>query len=397
MSCIAKYFTELIGCFFSFPKKMKLGAVIVFFLCGAVLPIKGFCDTWQSTLEQNFDVVETFDDLQDWKGTAIRGYDFDKSHMPVKADGSASMWDMYDYWSYVASTTNWIANHGPDKVWRGTGKSLMMDLSQNTTVARKGPSRFGLYFGSSQRGVADAYATSGTKDSGYRDFYYFYLVKFPSNHFPRDANGQFIYYGYYKFNTYSCGFLNISTPFNPAARFEYGPSHILNTWKTGSSFDYDMIFKYGYRVNNVDDDATLLYEAYDSVENGPGALSGIKKYIDNNEWFGVEVHQTVGTPGQHDALTEVWLYDSDGTVRKVFTKTDGWVIQSGQDYSYNKFFFGGNHDFVSELGLDLSYVIDDFIMDDKRIGPAYFQLLAGIIPKTIGVTDVNPDPGTWVK
>jgi len=354
------------------PQSYTAVAVLLFMFIIQLSPA-ALAEGWQETLESNFDIAETFDELQDWKGVVIRGVDYDKSHMPLKLDGSQSMWDMYDYWSLAASTTNWIADHGTDKVWRGAGKSLMLDLSQNITSVRKGPSRFGLYFGSNERGVANAYALSGTKDSGYRDFYYFYFAKFPTNHFPRDGNGQFIYFGYYKFNTYDCGFLNISTPFNAAARDEYGPSHILNTWKTGSSYNYDMIFTYGYRVNSVEDDSSLLYEAYPCTGNG--ALSGIKRFIDNNEWFALEVHQTVGTPGNSDAVTEVWLYDSTGTVRKVLTKTDGWVIEGGQDYSYNKFFFGGNQDFVSEAGLDTSYVIDDFIMDDQPIGPTYFALL----------------------
>ncbi len=366
------------------------------FLIFCLSPSLALSQTWQEILERQFDIVETFDQLQDWRGRVIRGYDYDKNNMPKKLDGSDSMWDLYDYWSFAATETDWIKDHGPDKVWRGTGKSLMLDLSQNAAAPRKGPSRFGLYFGSSQDGVADAYATSGTKDSGYTDFYYFYMVKFPSNHFPRDASGQFVYYGYYKFNTYDCGFINASTPFNPAARVEYGPSHILNTWKTGSSYNYEMILSYGLRVNSVTDDTTLLYESYPSVDNG-NAGSSIKRYIDNNEWFGIEVHQTTGTPGNHDALIEVWLYDQDGTARKVMTKTDGWVIEAGQTYAYNKFFFGGNQDFASEEGLDLTYVVDDFIIDDQRIGPTYFQLLSGNTVRTLDVIDTQPSPGIWLK
>ncbi len=336
---------------------------------------------WQSNLEAQFDIVETFDNLQNWRGVnGLHGSDYNKSHTPVKLDNSPSMWDFYDEWTYEDPAEDWIKFHGTDKVWRGTGKSLALDLSQNSNHIPAGPSRFGLYFGSATDDIADAYSTSGTKDSGYNNIYMFWMIKMPHNHFPRNDNGEPVYYGYYKLFALCAGFIDANTPApvtyrNGGQAQVYGPSHILPTIKTGDSLQHEYIIKYGLRVNAWDDWSNqLLYEAYEASDAGY-ANSSLKPYIDTDTWYGLEIHQTTGTPGNHDAHTEIWLYDSSGNATKIFTKSDGWVQEAGHTYAYNKFFFGGNQDFQSEDGLNLVYYVDDFIIDDQRIGPTYFAML----------------------
>ena len=47
-----------------------------------------YAATWQETLEQTFDIVETFDELQDWKGSTLNGQDYLKENQVKKSDGS---------------------------------------------------------------------------------------------------------------------------------------------------------------------------------------------------------------------------------------------------------------------------------------------------------------------
>lgn len=70
--------------------------------------------TWQETLEGQFDIVDTFDELQDWNGTKTMDV-YDKNNMPLKNDSSLSMWSYYSYWgSYLALHRVYllIMNHG---------------------------------------------------------------------------------------------------------------------------------------------------------------------------------------------------------------------------------------------------------------------------------------------
>ena len=372
---------------------------ILFFICLVVLfsrPSLILAETWQETLEQHFEIVETFDELQDWRGAdGVYGVNYNKGSMPVKTDGSPSMWDFYDDWSHGDPVGNWIADHGSADVWRGVGKSLAVDLdSHDLDGVPRGAQRFGLYFKK-----ADGYATSGTKDDGYNDIFIFYMVKIPHNHFPRDANGVPVYYGYYKFNTLGSGFTSASkhAAYTDPRANVYGASYILQLIGTGDSFDHEYIMKYGMRVFAWNDWNNHLHLTTPACNLAGNHGSSIKPYINNDQWFGVEYHQTMETsPGAHDAVSEVWIYHQNGNATKVFSKTDGVTSQQSHTYKYNKFFFGGNQDFKNENNLKLIYHVDDFIINGSRIGPTYFQLLQGLPVKGLDVNKVTPNPGKWV-
>jgi hypothetical protein len=121
---------------------------------------------WQEDLETQFDIVETFDGLQDWRGVNdLYGYDTNKSHMPKKIDGSNFIWDFHDEWFYVDNNVDWIKFHGVDKVRQGVGKSLRMHLGKTGSASTsdpnpRGSSHSGLYFGSDTPNQADGYAPS---------------------------------------------------------------------------------------------------------------------------------------------------------------------------------------------------------------------------------------------
>jgi len=81
--------------------------------------------TWQQRLEQNFDIVETFDPLQDWSGGT--DYHYDAGTMPKKADGSPSIWTYYT--NDVPAVDSWIKDHGTNYNWGGNGKSLCINYN----------------------------------------------------------------------------------------------------------------------------------------------------------------------------------------------------------------------------------------------------------------------------
>jgi hypothetical protein len=211
-------------------KKILQLSILGLFLFGFSLQAQA---DWQSDLEGQFDIVSTFDELQNWRGiNDLHGYDHNKDHQPKKLDGSPSIWDMYDDWSYLDPDRDWIGEHGGNLVWRGTGKSLRMDLNPDDNKLRKGPSRFGLYYGSNTPNVADGYATSGLANSGYNELYLFYMVKLPANMFPTETGDiwptEYKWWGYHKFATISTAFTDInhingaSDPRGTGCRWEYG-------------------------------------------------------------------------------------------------------------------------------------------------------------------------------
>ena len=359
------------------------------------IPNTGFT-AWQDDLEAKFDIVETFDQLQDWRGRDnLRGYDVNKEKMPVKLDGSASMWDVYDDWSNANPAADWIKNHGSGNTWNGSGKSLRMDLSQDVNAGKLGPSRFGLYFGSDTPGVANAYATSGLSNSGYNDIYYFFMVKFPSNAFPTEngdiwPNDTYKWWGYHKFTTMSTAFTDIEH-INGAAgredtgcRWEYGCGFYLMGWIpcgtrcagvnanaiTHTGLDYVADYFGAYH--------TQLHRDGNLKSNEAGEF--FSQQESQGKWFGLEYHLTRGTPGKLDGTVEIWAYDENGNAHHIYSKDTLMFVQAGTDFSFNKFFFGGNlfyHEDIKLQNLDTTYYIDDFIIDNRRIGPTYFQLLAG--------------------
>jgi len=151
----------------------KKGCLVIgIFFCffSMLFPCSGtvYAQTWQETLEQHFDIVETLDNLQDWHGTQhtlqngeVQNY-ADPDDFPKHLDGSNSIWCMYSkYDDYISGEEeNWISDFGAGTRIGETGKSAIVDLS-NT----RGPSRMAVYFG------------SGSSDSGYDDLYIFSMVK----------------------------------------------------------------------------------------------------------------------------------------------------------------------------------------------------------------------------
>jgi len=142
--------------------------------------------TWQETLEGYFDIVDTFDELQDWTGSkrsTVDGYSYDPNDIPKKLDGSASNWDLYAYWSTNEPTDNWIGYHGAEYTWGGKGKSLVLQHPDPYDTERNAvkiyPDRMGMYLG------------TGSPKSGYKKLHIFFMVKFHQGYFPMTSDTDF--------------------------------------------------------------------------------------------------------------------------------------------------------------------------------------------------------------
>jgi hypothetical protein len=124
---------------------------------------------------------------------------------------------------------------------------------------------------------------------------------------------------------------------------------------------------------------------YSGVDFGPGLLA--------NQWIGIEIMSKRGTVDGHDGETEMWAYNEKGEVIGYQRFADDNRIRHF-DHAMNKFEFGGNK-FGRGYFTDIAdtyegrYYVDDFILDDERIGPTYFQLLESLSPTLIG--DLNLD------
>ena len=112
------------------------------------------------------------------------------------------------------------------------------------------------------------------------------------------------------------------------------------------------------------------------------------KPFPSDRWAAVEYHFILEEPAYtgQNGTAEVWLYDDEGVAAKVMERhdvrfrSDEFVCSSGtNNHKFNNIVIGGNNSetYSCGQGMNCTYYIDDVIIDDKRIGPAYFQILGG--------------------
>ncbi len=327
---------------------------------------------WQKTLENNFDIVETFDQLQDWRGGNYRkGRNLNPANMPIKTDGTISIWNMFDYWSTDVPTNDFIKNHGTENVWRGTGKSLIMSMGNNGS----GINRFGTYFGGDESSTINPYNTSGSVSSGYKnDVYIFQMIKFLPNVFPKKDDGTNAYYSYFKWWVISTG--NTAANICTEGRDDctYGASNAHTMLYNGSATNSLQQFK----LSCYNDADWFDFPEKFQMWKPSNTIGTLDHYIDNEQWFALEIHVHMGTPGQYDAYQEQWIYNNDGQSYYVGKSQNMIMMTSGYDWGLNYFFQGGNISYLNLLdpqGLSPNYYIDDLILDNERIGEKYFLLI----------------------
>lgn len=327
---------------------------------------------WESNLSQRFDIVETFDNVQDWTG---QGYGDQRSltGMPKKTDGSNSIWTYYSHWGND-KTAKWIGNHGSNNVWNGTGKSLRLDY--NSSNGSLGPSRLGFTIGTSP---SDGYAS---------EVYVFFMTRYDPGFFPMSGN-SFAYFPYLKTFEIGSGFRDVwnwgtveeqSAAVNETQKRNiYGLNYNIQNFHSCNSGE--LCGKYNIRTAQTSSSGDTT-RSYDVVATNAGLGAPIR----NGSWFGVEYHYKLSSPhGGSTGLAEMWVYDAEGNIighdqrSGIVTFRDASMAYK---HSINKFVLGGNRSGFEAASVDHMFV-DDFIVNGGRIGPTYFSLLAAPAPAPV--------------
>lgn len=301
----------------------------------------------------------------------------------------------------TATITGWpkiIANQGAN-TWLGSGKTLMMNLGDNDNepgaMAGIGAQRLGTFFGD---GV--------TGKSGYKKIDIFMLVKFAPTFFGVTGNQTDVnYISVFKFLDITSGFTSISKygstadqvsieQTSPQTTTEYGANmSVVNIMGGGSSYAGRAF--YAENIANAtltpaSNPATyygLVTNSINLLNNDGGYPSGgadINKVYSSGsaagDWFGLEIISDIGTPDTANGTTELYIYDKSGNIKGHYSAT-GQLKLTHFDHYYNKITLGGNRRSCQSLpcptdNTDGRYWIDDLIVNDQRIGPAYFSALA---------------------
>lgn len=328
---------------------------------------------WQSTLQSQFDIAETFDNLADWVGDGkINNFYYSKGDdMPDYLSGDPSRWTYYSYWPKNAPVGNWLADHGDGNSISGKSYAINMIVGPEGS-ADIGSSRIGMYLG------------NGLSNSGYTDFYVFYRVKIPKNQWPT----------------------NIESGTKTGTYIEGNPYTYFASWKhfnvgTGFTSDYDWD---GVNMdtccvinNRYGDTAAMIHIKPSSgivkprleAEGDTNMIwSDLKSNFPTDQWVGVEYHMVLESPAGtgNNGVFQMWLYDTAGNTTQVLNATNvDFRLQGNDDHWFNRIVWGGNNSnsyYDRGDSLNSTYFIDDVVIDDSRIGPSYFSLLDGISDTT---------------
>ncbi len=448
---------------------MRINNIKVFFLFAAFFMLPNFAKAdWQQNLETTFDIVETFNNLQDWSANGLYPSDsadarsYNHSLLPKNTDGSNSRWgywankyptaivetinngpfqagetvtnDLGAKWEYrqtyvldgiiylrlqdaifgqsvgsfqvghtlrgltsgaTATITAWpkiIADHGSNK-FGSSGKSLMMNLGDNDNgdgaMAGIGAQRLGMFFGDGISGK-----------SGYKKIHIFMMVKFAPFFFgATGAQLDVDYISVFKFLDICSGFVDINDygtaeeqinieQTSPQSTAEYGNNvSIINLFGGGLSnagrvFMDENISSADVNHITPGSNPPTYFESADQnfhMRNNDGLYSSSgadinKVYADTyNDWFGIEIISDIGLTDQVNGTTDLYVYDKNGIIKGHYSAT-GIQKLGFFDHYYNKVTLGGNRRTGAvSSNLDGRYWIDDFIIDDSRIGPNYFN------------------------
>ena len=340
----------------------------------------------QSDLESEFDIVDTFDGLKNWRGAT--GVHYDSGTMPKKENDGASIWSYYSCDNNASIKDDWIKDHGDGYRLGSAGKSLCVNYNNRVGGSSfgntgYGPSRIGTYFG------------SGNSTDGYQKIHIFFMVKFRPGFFNMQAGTNIADVGVVEFIGVFTGFSSIETWGDPPER-DSACSHTSRSLK-----DYGMqgtmIHLYGgTRYSNTlflrqsswrAMDRVVCYDnlEFDSRINltEAGFRATFESLYLNNKWIGIELIVDIGTPNNSNASTEVYLYDIKGTEIGHF-KRNGYNQLFFFDHKMNKITIGGNRygavDNQQDEGdsLENRFYVDDFIVHQSRIGPTYFNIVRGL-------------------
>jgi len=364
-----------------------------------------YAETWQETLESNFDIVDTFDHYQDWTGlTATNSMNWvtDPDDLPLYIDGSYStMWKKYAYnpdgeVGGEGRLGPWIGNHGASHQVGSKGLKLM--------TRGFGPASLYMYLG------------DGSANSGYSEMFMFWRLNMPHNAFPTntDPNGGgvshsaveyiqsvfdstgYLYRTGWKYVNFGTGFTGVD---DHSSGCFYGDGEAwLSIYQNRNDTGAHMLFgasTCGFvGCNNGEECWTSTSIGFDQL----GAMEIRLK---------LETYSPDGVVQQYGEI-EIWWYDSDGNpIELMPTRTQVTFMQpEDSGHLLNRIFINGNKHRYDTTGLPTSppgynysvgeytlgdgmaefYFIDDVVVDDQRIGPKYFSLLGS------GIIDNPPGP-----
>lgn len=347
--------------------RTKLNALIAIslftFFCAPA-----FAD-WQSTLEENFPFVQTFNNIDDWTPLA-NGDIINDAYMPIEtATQSIGVWRYFSLWGSPSVTPGLGISSFSQTVnpWsESISKSLRVDLCGT----RQGPSRLAADIRTTQ------YPDGFKWADGVRVFYAMYR---PSAFWVTNPIG---YYKEFVFNmecnTYSCSLMDGG----------------------GDNYAESPYFDYHHTHENGVNPAVLISNATGDTIAEPSPRTDMRIY--NDQWIFVEFLYTPNTSSQMATISG-WIYNSAGTLLdnfydnisdSVFDETE-WAASS-VGY-FDNAMLGGNT--RSENCNDNQQMyFDDLIVDmdaNGAIAPRYFALAASP-DSTICYPDVDNDlyPGS---
>lgn len=351
-------------------KKILLALLLLALLNVELVPAAD----WQTTLEDSFDIVETFDNLLDWTPSLAGGnfyYDDYPNDFPLKSDSSKSLWEFYSLWDVDSVSGPWISDHGRENMVWGSGKSMRMSDGE------LGPSRLGMYIGENDPSV------------GYKDVYVFFTIKYNYDFWPRDVDETITYFSYLKTFQASSGFRSVG---NWGTLTEQG--------ETDGSDQRDHDYGLNYTVSNFieyNNGMSILFNPRTSNDQGSGiddfnyhfdrpARDLFNGKADQEKWLIIEYRFKLSEPANtNTGVHSAWIYEKDGTCSDSFSYED--TLTFGDpfnnpttltfDHALNKFVWGGNHsnEFDGSVDRFAPHYLDDVILDSNRIGPKYFELL----------------------
>lgn len=364
--------------------KFCITLLFTFYLCSPVLG-----QNWQNILENNFDIVETFDQLQNWHGET--GYIYEINKMPKHLDSSNSIWEYYS--NDTPYKDDWIKNH-QEYTWtngnaengyeyKGNTYHKSLCINYNNFVGGidgYGPSRLGTFFGN-----------GASSKSGYNKIHVFFMTKFRPGFFALkpDNSNEYAHVGTLKFFDICSGFTDIDywgdshehdmTCNKGQYRREYGLNFsVINLKGGGDSFPNSLYF-YEYPQVASNDTGCWKYAANASHRLMDDKTDTFENIYESTKWIGVEIALNLGSVNSANGSIELWLYDENGNEFANFTKKNLKKLVNF-DHLINKIVLGGNR-FGSGYGEDEGdsnenrYYVDDFIIDDNKIGDTYFSIL----------------------
>lgn len=349
---------------------------------------------WQTKLEENFDIVETFDQLQDWTGTGNGNVSGNPDDMPKKLDGTPSIWQYYSFYG-DSYDQKWIGNHGSNNVWKGKGKSLNIDYNcAQGQAVDGGPSRLGFKIGDSP-------------SDGYPDeVHVFFMTRIDKDFFIVNDDNTFRWFNFLKILEVASGFKSVES-FGTDAEHNWLASkgagaNVLATYGLNAQ-----VFNYQIRGGNTSNlviretvlvpNTNIQYGS--SIFDYVGVV--IANQVLNSAWFGLEYRIKMSKPhGAYNGECEIWLYDPSGNEIGHHLRTGYLNFKDGNtvfNHSWNKFVIGGNREcapvYNEAFGQIDNLYIDDIVINGSRIGQKYFSLLqtppSPVEPNTKG--DVNED------